>query len=175
MLSASGEHTGRNPASGPRAVAPSIHTSKGEDMLELELVGLHGDGEHLTLAGPDGQRYRLLVDDALRAAVRRDRPQLEQIRAGAGLRPKEIQARIRAGATAQEVAETAGLPVEHGQRYEGPVLAERNWVVDQARRFTVGRAEGSPQLGRSEERRVGGQGGGEGGTEDRIGESWERG
>src|SRR5690625_1993581 len=147
MLSASGEHTGRNPASGARAVAPSIHTSKGEDMLELELVGLHGDGEHLTLAGPDGQRYRLLVDDALRAAVRRDRPQLEQIRAGAGLRPKEIQARIRAGATAQEVAEAAGLPVEHVQRYEGPVLAERNWVVDQARRFTVGRAEESPQLG----------------------------
>ncbi|MBD8061187.1 septation protein SepH [Oceanitalea stevensii] len=116
-------------------------------MLELELVGLHSDGEHLTLAGPDGQRYRLLVDDALRAAVRRDRPQLEQIRAGAGLRPKEIQARIRAGATAVEVAEAAGLPVEHVQRYEGPVLAERSWVVDQARRFTVGRAEDSPSLG----------------------------
>ncbi|PYG02036.1 Protein of unknown function [Georgenia satyanarayanai] len=116
-------------------------------MLELELVGLHGDGEHLTLAGPDGQRYRLLVDDALRAAVRRDRPQLEQIRAGAGLRPKEIQARIRAGATAVEVAEAAGLPVEHVKRYEGPVLAERSWVVEQARRFTVGRAEDSPSLG----------------------------
>ncbi|WP_324650921.1 septation protein SepH [Georgenia sp. H159] len=116
-------------------------------MLELELVGLHSDGEHLTLAGPDGQRYRLPVDDALRAAVRRDRPQLEQIRAGGGLRPKEIQARIRAGATAQDVAEAAGLPVEHVQRYEGPVLAERNWVVDQARRFTVGRAEDSPPLG----------------------------
>ncbi|WP_413449862.1 septation protein SepH [Georgenia phoenicis] len=116
-------------------------------MLELELVGLHSDGEHLTLAGPDGQRYRLLVDDALRAAVRRDRPQLEQIRAGAGLRPKEIQARIRAGATAVEVAEAAGLPVEHVQRYEGPVLAERSWVVEQARRFTVGRAEDSPPLG----------------------------
>ncbi|HLV05918.1 MAG TPA: septation protein SepH [Actinomycetaceae bacterium] len=116
-------------------------------MLELELVGLHSDGEHLTLAGPDGQRYRLLVDDALRAAVRRDRPQLEQIRAGEGLRPKEIQARIRAGATAQEVAEAAGLPVEHVQRYEGPVLAERSWVVEQARRFTVGRAEDSPELG----------------------------
>ncbi len=116
-------------------------------MLELELVGLHSDGEHLTLAGPDGQRYRLLVDDALRAAVRRDRPQLEQIRAGEALRPREIQARIRAGATAQEVAEEAGLPVEHVQRYEGPVLAERSWVVEQARRFTVGRAEDSPELG----------------------------
>ena len=116
-------------------------------MVELELIGLHSDGEHLTLAGPDGQRYQLLLDDALRAAVRRDRPQLEQIRAGQGLRPREIQARIRAGATAQEVAEAAGLPIAHVQRYEGPVLAERAWVIDQARRFTVRRAEDSPQLG----------------------------
>ena len=117
-------------------------------MLELELVGLHGDGESLTLAGPDGQRYQLRLDDALRAAVRRDRPQLEQIRAGATpLRPKDIQARIRAGATAAEVAQEAGLPIEHVQRYEGPVLAEREWVTEQARRFTVGREGDAPQLG----------------------------
>ena len=35
-------------------------------MVELELVGLHSDGERITLAGPDGQRYLLLVDDAHR-------------------------------------------------------------------------------------------------------------
>ena len=117
-------------------------------MLELELVGLHGDGESLTLTGPDGQRYQLRVDDALRAAVRRDRPQLEQIRAGeSALRPRDIQARIRAGATAAEVAQEAGLPIEHVQRYEGPVVAERTWVAQQAQRFTVGREADAPTLG----------------------------
>lgn len=116
-------------------------------MVELELVGLHSDGERITLAGPDGQRYLLLVDDALRAAVRRDRPQLEQIRAAEVLRPRDIQARIRAGATAQDVADAAGMPLAHVQRYEGPVLAERGWVVDQARRFPVRHSEDSPQLG----------------------------
>ena len=42
--------------------------------------------------------------------MRRDRPQLEQLRAeSAGtLSPREIQARIRAGATTQEVADSAG-------------------------------------------------------------------
>ena len=50
-------------------------------MGELELVGLHEDGEHVVLAAPDGQRYRLRIDEPLRAAVRRDRPQLEQLRA----------------------------------------------------------------------------------------------
>ncbi|MFC4555894.1 septation protein SepH [Georgenia faecalis] len=118
-------------------------------MVELELLGLHSDGEHLTLTGPNGQQYRLLVDDALRAAVRRDRAQLEQLRAAgtSPLRPKDIQARIRAGASAADVAEEAGLPVEHVRRYEGPVLAERTWVVEQARRFAIGRSEGAPELG----------------------------
>ncbi|HLS49532.1 MAG TPA: septation protein SepH [Actinomycetaceae bacterium] len=116
-------------------------------MVELHLVGLHSDGERLILATPDGQQYHLPVDDALRAAVRRDRPQLEQLRAEAALRPREIQAKIRAGASAEEVAAEGGLPVAHVRRYEGPVIAEREWVVSQARALTVGRSEGAPSLG----------------------------
>ncbi len=118
-------------------------------MGELELVGLHEDGEHLVLSGPDGQRFRLRIDEPLRAAVRRDRPQLEQLRAerAGTLSPREIQARIRAGATAQEVADSAGLPVEAVRRYEGPVLAEREYIAEQARAAHVGHENGSPALG----------------------------
>ncbi|MBB2922038.1 septation protein SepH [Cellulomonas cellasea] len=118
-------------------------------MGELELVGLHDDGEHLVLVGPDGQRFRLRIDEPLRAAVRRDRPKLEQLRAEhAGvLSPREIQARIRAGATAQEVADSADLAVEQVRRYEGPVLAERSFIADQARATRVGRDAGAPVLG----------------------------
>lgn len=118
-------------------------------MGELELVGLHEDGEHLVLVAPDGARFRLRIDEPLRAAVRRDRPQLEQLRAeSAGtLSPREIQARIRAGATTQEVADDAGLPVERVRRYEGPVLAEREHIAEQARGTRVGRDVGAPTLG----------------------------
>ncbi|QCB93803.1 septation protein SepH [Cellulomonas shaoxiangyii] len=118
-------------------------------MGELELVGLHEDGEHLVLVAPDGQRYRVRIDEPLRAAVRRDRPQLEQLRAeqAGTLTPREIQARIRAGATAQEVAESSGVPVESVRRYEGPVLAEREWVAEQARATRVGRDADAPVLG----------------------------
>ncbi|WP_456787338.1 septation protein SepH [Cellulomonas sp. P5_C5] len=118
-------------------------------MGELELVGLHEDGEHLVLVAPDGARFRVRIDEPLRAAVRRDRPQLEQLRAeSAGtLSPREIQARIRAGATTQEVADSAGLPVERVRRYEGPVLAEREHVAEQARATRVGRDAGAPTLG----------------------------
>ncbi|PVU81792.1 DUF3071 domain-containing protein (plasmid) [Cellulomonas sp. WB94] len=118
-------------------------------MGELELIGLHDDGEHLVLAAPDGQRFRLRIDEPLRAAVRRDRPQLEQLRAAraGSLSPREIQTRIRAGSTAQEVADEADLVVEQVRRYEGPVLAERAFIADQARSTRVGRDAGAPVLG----------------------------
>jgi len=118
-------------------------------MSELELVGLHEDGEHLVLVGPDGQRFRLRIDEPLRAAVRRDRPQLEQLRAEryGTLAPREIQARIRAGQTAAAVAESAGIAVEQVRRYEGPVLAEREHIAGQARATRVGRDAGAPVLG----------------------------
>jgi hypothetical protein len=118
-------------------------------MGELELVGLHEDGEHLVLMGPDGQRFRLRIDEPLRAAVRRDRPQLEQLRAEREGRPspREIQARIRSGRSAQDVADSAGIAVEHVRRYEGPVLAEREFIAGQARSTRVGRDTGAPVLG----------------------------
>jgi hypothetical protein len=103
-------------------------------MQDLTLVGVHDDGEHLVLTDARGQQYRVRVDESLRAAVRRDRARLGQLQVEAdGLRPREIQARIRAGQSAEEVAEAAGIPVEHVRRFEGPVLAEREFVANQAR------------------------------------------
>ncbi len=117
-------------------------------MTELTLVGLDEDGERVVLEGPDGQRFRVRIDDALRAAVRRDRPQMEQRRAeAAGLPPREIQARIRAGATAEEVAEDTGMAVEVVRRYDGPVLAERRYVAEQAMATRIGHESGAPVLG----------------------------
>ncbi|WP_250446904.1 septation protein SepH [Actinotalea sp. C106] len=118
-------------------------------MSELSLVGLHEGGEHVVLEGPDGQRFRLPIDEALRAAVRRDRPQLEQVRAEAAgaLPPREIQARVRAGASAEEVAEDSGMRVEIVRRYTGPVLAEREYVAQQARSTRIGHDPGAPELG----------------------------
>lgn len=116
---------------------------------ELRLVGLHDDGEHLVLAGTGGAQYRLPITDALRAAVRRDRPQLEHLRSTAAgfLPPREIQSKVRAGMTAEEIATSAGITVEQVRRYEGPVLAEREFIAQQAAATRVGRDSSSPTLG----------------------------
>ncbi|KPN77766.1 hypothetical protein AEA42_06670, partial [Shewanella sp. Sh95] len=92
-------------------------------MGELELVGLHEDGEHLVLVAADGQRFRVRIDDLLRAAVRRDRPQLEQLRAeqAGSVGPRGIHARSRGGGPAPEGAGRAGGGRStHGGFVEGP-------------------------------------------------------
>ena len=66
------------------------------------------------------------------------------------LRPKEIQARIRAGETAEEIAATAGIPVERVRWFEGPVLQEREYMAQQAQRVAVrlpGETTPGPTLG----------------------------
>ncbi len=104
-------------------------------MQHLRLVGVHEDGLHLLLADDDGNRFSLPLDEGLRAAARRDRPRLGQlqIEVSGGLRPKDVQSMIRAGLTAEEVAERAGWSVEKVHRYEGPILAEREHVAGLAR------------------------------------------
>jgi hypothetical protein len=66
------------------------------------------------------------------------------------LRPKEIQARIRAGETVEEIADAAGIAAERVRWFEGPVLAERAYMADQAQKASVrrqGDATPGPQLG----------------------------
>lgn len=116
-------------------------------MADLELVGIHPDGDHLILIGPDGDRHRLAIDEAVRVAVRRDRPQLEKLRSDGVVRPREIQVMIRGGSSAETVAAETGLPVEQVRRYEGPILAEREHVASRARSLRMGRDADSPTLG----------------------------
>ncbi|MDO4243423.1 MAG: septation protein SepH [Actinomyces sp.] len=119
-------------------------------MIELELLGANGDVVVMTDA--QGERYSIIVDDALRAAVRRARPSAlvhapEVPAPGSTVRPRDLQALMRAGASAEEVAATTGLRVDHVRRFEGPVLAERSWAVGQAQACRIGWESDSPVLG----------------------------
>jgi hypothetical protein len=121
-------------------------------MQELRLVGV--DGEHLLLSGEEGKSYRLPVDDALRTASTRagelqstassapapparEEPRRKPAKPPVPLTPRDIQARIRAGATAEQVSAESGLDLAHVERYEGPVRAERDYVAYLAQRVEV--------------------------------------
>jgi len=118
-------------------------------MRELKFDGLSPDGTTLVLVGKDGQKWSVAIDERIEAAVRRDRARIGQVeieQAGV-LRPREIQARIRSGATAEDVAAASGLPLEHIRRFEGPVLTERAWVAEQAQATELRRPGGDIELG----------------------------
>ncbi|MFD0317719.1 septation protein SepH [Streptomyces flavalbus] len=127
-------------------------------MPELRVVAVSNDGTRLVLKAADSTEYTLPIDERLRAAVRGDRPRLGQIEieVESHLRPRDIQARIRAGATAEEVAQMAGIPVDRVRRFEGPVLAERAFMAERARKTPVRRPgeNSGPLLGEAVQERL---------------------
>lgn len=115
-------------------------------MQQLRLVGVQEDGENLLLSNNAGEEFCLPINEALRSAAMRPigRPSAQAADAASGmLSPKDIQARIRAGATAEQLAREFDLDVDRVRKYEGPVLAERDWTAQLARRVEVA----SPQPG----------------------------
>lgn len=127
-------------------------------MPELRVVAVSNDGTRLVLKAGDSTEYTLPIDERLRAAVRNDRARLNQIEieVESHLRPRDIQARIRAGASAEEVAQLAGIPVDRVRRFEGPVLAERAFMAERARKTPVRRPgeNTGPQLGEAVQERL---------------------
>src|SRR6202522_663065 len=126
---------------------------EGTPMQELRFVAVSEDGSYAVLAVPGRSgRFILSIDERLRAVAQGQTSRLAQyeIEVESPLRPKEIQARIRAGETAEEIADAAGIPVERVRWFEGPVLAERAYIADQAQAGSVRRAGDSspgPRLG----------------------------
>lgn len=117
-------------------------------MIELELLGPHTDGSQLVFTDKDGERYLVVVDDALKAAIRRGEIQLESVPAqGSQLRPREIQQLLRAGMQPAEIASTYDVELGRINRFLSPIIAERNFVIRRALRATVGAEPDSPTLG----------------------------
>jgi hypothetical protein len=124
-------------------------------MQELRIVAVSEseDGSYAVLAVPGrGGRFSLPIDDRLRIIARGQFSRLAQyeIEVESPLRPKEIQDRIRAGETAEEIADAAGVPIERVRRFEGPVLAERAYRAQEAQGATIRRPGDSgpgPRLG----------------------------
>lgn len=101
-------------------------------MEELTVIGAENGA--LVVVGDDGTRYRVPITEALHTAIRQNRPAQP---AAHRVSPREIQAQIRAGKSAAEVVAATGEALEYVQRFEGPVLAEREYVVTAARSVPV--------------------------------------
>jgi hypothetical protein len=117
-------------------------------MVHLRVIGVGEDGRKLRLVSDAGVEFTVDVDDRLRAALSGEATDEggDQARTGqlerqmdSTLRPRDIQARIRAGETPESVASVAGTSVEKVMPYAAPVLAERAHVAERAQRASIRR------------------------------------
>ena len=106
-------------------------------MRQLRVVGLGDDHETVILEDPiRHERFAVSGDERLRAAARGDVRRLGQmeIEITSPLRPRDIQARVRAGESVDDVAAAGGVSAAHVERFAYPVLLERARVAEIARR-----------------------------------------
>ncbi|TDS86009.1 septation protein SepH [Nesterenkonia aurantiaca] len=109
-------------------------------MQHLRIVGVNDEENmaQLILSDDSGQEFSLPIDEALRHAATRPPVRPSQARpATSPLTPREIQARLRAGATVDQVVAASGLTTAHVDRYAGPVHAERSYIAQRARTTQV--------------------------------------
>lgn len=110
-------------------------------MAQLTFTGRSGDGKRLLLVDPSGQEHTLVIDARLRRALSgapESNGQLE-IPMESTLRPRDIQARIRAGETPESVAHAAGTSVDKIMPFAAPVMAERAHMAQRAQLASVRR------------------------------------
>ncbi|WP_190818948.1 septation protein SepH [Saccharopolyspora pogona] len=114
-------------------------------MRALRVVGLDEDGESVICEDPEnGERFTVPADERLRAAARGDLTRLGQVQIEmeAQMRPREIQSRIRSGASVAQIAEASGIPEHRVERYAYPVLLERAQIAEMAQRAHPVREDG---------------------------------
>ena len=116
-------------------------------MAHLTLAGVSDDGRRLRLVDAEGVEHTVDVDERLRAALRGDATRRLETKMDSALRPRDIQARIRAGETPEAVAQAAQTSVDKIMAFAAPVLAERQHVAERAQRSSVRRTDGSQAAG----------------------------
>jgi hypothetical protein len=115
---------------------------------ELTFLGLSEDSSAILLADSRGRKYTVPLEARLRAALRADGSSTGQLEIALNtLTPREIQARLRAGATVVELADETGVDEGRIERYAGPPLAEREHHASLARETTIDSHLGERTLG----------------------------
>ena len=110
-------------------------------VTELRLNGKTEDGLHLSLHDADGNEFTVRVSDSLRSAVNQQRLVAVVSNDEPTISIKEIQRLLRAGQTADQIARENNISIEKVERFAGPILSERIYIIDQAQQIVI-RKEG---------------------------------
>lgn len=95
-------------------------------MHELRVIEI--SDSTVVAVNKNGEEFRVSLDEAQIAKLRSPRNDSSAVKVA----PREIQALIRAGLSADEVCRVSGASPEDVERYEAPVIAERDFILNSA-------------------------------------------
>lgn len=113
-------------------------------MSDLQFVAFSDDGKAVILQNDAGEWIEVPITEQRPTSVSPIRPVVES---SEQLTPREIQSRIRAGASPEEVSAESGVPLERVMTFAPPIIMERRHVASKAMKTIVRRANGSGALG----------------------------
>jgi len=105
-------------------------------MRELSVEGLSDDEQFLVLTDPTTDE-RFVVSHSLLATAPQPIPREQPMETH--LTPREIQTRIRRGESPDDIAADTGMPITSIEPFAGAVIAEREYMAQQAQRTSVRR------------------------------------
>ncbi len=106
-------------------------------MTELRLDGRTDDGLYLSLRDQEGEQYTVRVSDTLRATVNQQRLNSVPDNDEPTISIKEIQRLLRTGQTSEQISREYGVSIEKIERFSGPILSERIYIIEQAQQIVV--------------------------------------
>jgi hypothetical protein len=101
-------------------------------MSELRVTGRSEDGSHLLLTDHEDKEFTLRISDNLRATINQPRLASVPTESAPTVSIKELQARLRGGAAIEELAREANWSYEKVERFAGPILQERSYILSVA-------------------------------------------
>ncbi|MCA1982610.1 DUF3071 domain-containing protein [Nocardioides sp. R-N-C8] len=125
--------------------------------VSVTLASVTRDGRRAILVDEQGREFTLALDPQMSSQLDpRGRPAAPQtptrrteVPMESAMRPRDIQARIRAGESPEQVAEAAGSTVEKIMPFAGPALAEREYTAQRAQKASVRRKPGEAAAART--------------------------
>lgn len=116
-------------------------------MADLKVVGRTEDGSQIELADGDGKTYFVRISDNLKALVNQPRlVAVTPLDGRATYSVKEIQSRLRAGESAAAISSTTDWSLEKIEKFSGPIMQERAYVIGIALETPLRRDNGAPTL-----------------------------
>lgn len=95
-------------------------------MRDLNVTGV--DDGAIVASDADGETYRIAIDELTLSRLRRPAGAAPAVRVS----PREIQTHLRAGLSRDDVAALTGASLDEVARFEGPVLAELEYIINSA-------------------------------------------